>query len=155
MLKGYVVGIKERVKLLGFNWTAKVSTADDSITETEQIIASCCCSWLDELLRQRARTEHVLHCVLCGGGGDVLLIPHASDVSVQHLQVLPWKLYPSLADVPLGIGVVWVPVLFLPFLALISTIVPCPSHSPQKCLDRFCYFEECYSEILHMVSFIL
>lgn len=37
--------------------------------------------------------------------------------------------------------------ILIPFLALISTIVPCPSLPPQKCLDRFPYFEECFCEI--------
>lgn len=37
----------------------------------------------------------LFHSVLCGGA-DVLPIPHATEVSVQHLQVLLWKLYPSL-----------------------------------------------------------
>lgn len=54
-----MVGIKERVKLLGFNWTAEVSSADPSITETEQIIViivSHCCSWLYELLTLEAES---------------------------------------------------------------------------------------------------
>lgn len=29
------------------------------------------------------------------------------------------------------------------------------SPPPKKSLNRFCYFQECYSEILHMVSFIV
>lgn len=36
--------------------------------------------------------------VLCGGGGDVLPTARATEVSIQRLQVLPWKLYPSLVD---------------------------------------------------------
>lgn len=52
----------------------------------------------------------MLHCVLCGGGGDVLPAPGATEVSVQHLQVLPWKLYPSVVSLTLGNGVVQVSV---------------------------------------------
>lgn len=150
--EGVCGGDQRGSKLLGFNWTAKVSAAGVSVTETEQIIVSHCCSWPDELL-----TLEVESCAsLCfvWRGGDVLPTPRATEVSVQDLQVFPRKLYPSLVDLPLAME--WSRCLFsfYPFW-LISTIVPCPSHSPQKCLDGFCYFEECYSEILHMVSFIV
>lgn len=127
-------------------------TAATSVTEMEQIIVSCHCSWLDELLTREAENTCFVS-VLCSRGGygvlrTCLLI---TEVAVQHLWLFPWRLYPSLVDVPLGIRVVWMPILFPPFLALISTVVP--SRPPK--LNRFCYFEECYSEILHMVSFIV
>lgn len=48
----------------------------------------------------------MLHSVLWGNGGDIFPTPGAAEVSLQRLQVLPWKLYPSLVDLPLGNGVV-------------------------------------------------
>jgi len=86
-----------------------------SISGTVQIIVSCRCSWLSELLTCDAESACVvaISCRRGGGGGDVpRAFPQATEVAVPHLGLPLWRLCPSMVDVPLGIRMVWVPIFF-------------------------------------------
>lgn len=137
--------------MLGCNWTAKVSSADASITEPEQIIVSRCCFWHNELLTLKAESC----ALLCFGWWWRWCPPYTSC----HRGI-----YTASAGAPMeavsilggsasrqwdGLDVCSPSTLFSSDFCRSHMC----SHSPQKHLDRFCYFEECYSEILHMVSF--
>lgn len=122
--------IKEGVKLLGYNWAAKV-------TETEQIIVSHCCSWLDELSALEAEGCASLcfvwwwwwcpPCTWCHRG-----VCAASAGAPMEAVSIRGQSYSGQWGGP--------GVCFLPFLTLTSAVVPCLFHSPQKCLDRLSFW---------------